>query len=80
LISTIDPQALHELQIVLSASVSSKIRIWNAKPGEYLGFQSFHLGSVVVILMIIALCMQHAMYDKMGRMLFHRQTLLGGFL
>jgi hypothetical protein len=79
LLAKIHQQTLHDLQIRPLASVSLKIRIWHAKPSEYLGFEPFHLGSIVVILMIIALRMQHAMYDKMRCMLFHWQTLLFGF-
>src|SRR5450830_1286472 len=56
------------------------IWIGDAQLGQDLGFQAFHLGGLFVIHMVVALRVQHAMDDQMGRMLFHAFLLFRRFL
>src|SRR5450830_66906 len=56
------------------------IWIGDAQLGQDPGFQAFHLGGLFVIHMVVALRVQHAVDDQMGRMLFHAFLLFRRFL
>src|SRR5450830_299270 len=56
------------------------IWIGDAQLGQDLGFQAFHFGGLFVIHMIVALRVQHAVDDQMGRVFFHAFLLFRRFL
>src|SRR5471030_865973 len=55
------------------------VGIGDAQRGQDFRLQAFHLGRFLVVLVVVALRMQHAVDDQVGRVLFDGFLLLGRF-
>src|SRR5471032_2049399 len=58
---------------------SAGVGIGVAEAGQDVGFDAFHLGRFLVVHVVVALRVQHAVDDQVGGVFFHGFLLLGRF-
>src|SRR5450830_268105 len=66
-------------QLRWPASAALGVRVGETELFQNLDFDAFHFFRFGLVLVVVTLCVQHAMHNKMGRMVEHGLLLLGGF-